>query len=275
MSTQSEVDRHRKSVQDLQKKIAQETTQTAAARTKATKAQQAASKSSSSNTARSKLREVEREIDKANAAEKQRGKLETQLAAKQKQLYDAEGKLQRKQTADQERAMTKLQSDVRRQESQFRPTMPTTGIPAPTPSSAVQKRDIFISHASEDKAEVALPLAEKLTAKGITVWIDKQELTVGDSLWRKINEGLAASTFGVVILSSNFFSKQWPQEELEGLAAKEHSTGEKVILPIWHHISKDEVTSASPILAQRLALNTSVMSLDQIVEELIKVVHPS
>lgn len=47
-----------------------------------------------------------------------------------------------------------------------------------------------------------------------------------------------------------------------------------MILPIWHHISNDEVTAASPLLTGMLALNTSLMSLDEIVKELLKVLRP-
>ena len=44
------------------------------------------------------------------------------------------------------------------------------------------KYDIFISHASEDKADVARPLAAHLEHLGLKVWLDEFELTLGDSL---------------------------------------------------------------------------------------------
>ena len=53
--------------------------------------------------------------------------------------------------------------------------------------------DVFISHATEDKAEVAEPLAEALQELGFTVWLDSHELTVGDSIREKIEEGLRNS----------------------------------------------------------------------------------
>ena len=78
--------------------------------------------------------------------------------------------------------------------------------------------DLFISHASEDKASVARPLAEILREKGIRVWIDETELCLGDSLRAKIDEGLAQSRFGLVIVSRAFLSKRWPIQELNGLS---------------------------------------------------------
>ncbi len=70
--------------------------------------------------------------------------------------------------------------------------------------------DVFISHAWEDKAEIARPLYEALTGFGVSVWFDEGELRIGDSLRRKIDQGIANSAFGVVILSSSFFAKGWP-----------------------------------------------------------------
>ena len=93
--------------------------------------------------------------------------------------------------------------------------------------------DVFISHASEDKEAVAIPLADALKKAGIKVWLDQQELRIGDSLREKIDEGLAKSRFGVVILSPNFLAKSWPRKELNGLMAIEED-GQKVILPVMN-----------------------------------------
>jgi len=79
---------------------------------------------------------------------------------------------------------------------------------------------VFICHASEDKEEVARPLAQELRSRDFRVWIDEAEILIGDSLRRKIDEGLASSRFGIVILSPSFFAKEWPQLELDGLAQR-------------------------------------------------------
>jgi hypothetical protein len=71
--------------------------------------------------------------------------------------------------------------------------------------------DMFISHASEDKESFVRPLASALKNTGLLVWFDETALTVGDSLRGKIDEGLAQSRYGIVVLSPNFFAKRWPQ----------------------------------------------------------------
>ncbi|MBB4635837.1 toll/interleukin-1 receptor domain-containing protein [Longimicrobium terrae] len=91
--------------------------------------------------------------------------------------------------------------------------------------------NFFISHATEEKDAVARPLAIELGARGFTVWYDESSLVMGDSLRRSIDAGLSQSRFGVVILSRHFFSKEWPQRELDGLVSREIGEG-KVILPV-------------------------------------------
>lgn len=116
--------------------------------------------------------------------------------------------------------------------------------------------DVFISHASDDNTSVVLPLADALRRAGLGVWLDRTELTVGDSLREKIDDGLARSRFGVVVLSNSFLAKGWTRKELNGLMALEED-GHKVILPVWHHIDRSVLMEYSPILADRLAVNTA------------------
>lgn len=124
-------------------------------------------------------------------------------------------------------------------------------------------RTIFISHASEDKAAVARPLARALKRRGYRVWYDEFVLTLGDSLKQSIDKGLAECDFGIVILSPNFFAKHWAQEELGGLVARESADGSKVILPIWHEITVEGVRRHSPTLADKIATtsNNGIRSL--------------
>ena len=150
--------------------------------------------------------------------------------------------------------------------------------PAPEPAAAetanVEGPDagqlaVFISHASEDKADVARPIAEALEAAGWTVWLDEYELTVGDSLFQRINDGLARSRCGVVVLSKSFFAKHWPKQELDALAAKESASGAKVILPVWHGIDEHYLAREAPMLAHRLGVSTH-NGIAHVVEQLTR-----
>jgi TIR domain len=133
---------------------------------------------------------------------------------------------------------------------------PAAAVPPPQRPEP-RERDFFISHASEDKAAAARLLADALRDKGYSVWLDEFEFQVGDGLHQKIDEGLAASRYGVVILSHHFFRKSWPRSELDALATREANTGVKVILPVWHEIGADEVADYSQLLAGRYATSTA------------------
>lgn len=117
--------------------------------------------------------------------------------------------------------------------------------------------DFFIAHASEDKQAIARPLAAALAQCGFRVWLDELQLRIGDSLRRKIDEGLANSRYGVVILSPHFFAKEWPQRELDALVSREEVQVD-TILPVWHGVSKVDVARFSPILASRLSVSSDL-----------------
>ncbi len=132
--------------------------------------------------------------------------------------------------------------------------------------------DVFVSHATEDKEEVARPIANALVELGLQVWYDEFELRIGDSLRHKIDYGLTRSRFGIVILSPSFFAKSWPQYELDGLVTME-MTGEQTILPLWHRLTKDDVIRESPSLANKIARSTSQFTIEQIADEIADVIR--
>jgi hypothetical protein len=140
-------------------------------------------------------------------------------------------------------------------------------------SSKTELWDVFISHASEDKARVALPLAAELQQAGLRVWLDAHELTLGDSLRAKIDEGLSKSRFGAVILSEAFFAKDWPQRELNALVALE-SKSRKILLPILHGMNHQQVARYSPILADKLSTTTE-RGIQHVAVEIAKAIHQS
>jgi hypothetical protein len=132
--------------------------------------------------------------------------------------------------------------------------------------------DAFISYASEDKKEIAEPLAKALKSEGLKIWYDDFSLSLGDSLRESIDKGLSKSRYGIVILSHTFFSKKWPQNELNALFYREVN-GVKVILPVWHNVTQEDVAQYSPILADRYAVKTSD-GLEKVVEKIKEVIKP-
>ena len=131
--------------------------------------------------------------------------------------------------------------------------------------------DVFISHASEDKESFVRGLAAELTRLGLRVWFDEWTLRLGDSLRRKVDEGLRASSYGVVVLSPSFFTKNWPQAELDALFAIEMS-GKKAILPVRHGLTHQQLLAHSPTLAGLLATDSAI-GIQAVAEQIRQVVR--
>jgi len=144
------------------------------------------------------------------------------------------------------------------------------GIPISDESD--KEYDVFISHASEDKDEVVRPLAKALQNEGLSVWYDEFELQIGDSLRRKIDRGVATSKFGVIVLSEMFFKKGWANYELDGLVTRQN-TGEQILLPIWHNVTKNQVINYSPSLADKVARSTATHTVEEIASEIADLIR--
>lgn len=146
------------------------------------------------------------------------------------------------------------------------PSLVQENIP-PSSSETDEYYDVFISHASEDKDAVVRSLAEALQSEGLSVWYDEFALKIGDSLRRKIDAGLARSRVGLVVISPNFISKGWTNYELDGITTRA-VTGEQILLPIWHNVTKKEVMDYSPSLADKVARSTATHTVEEISAEI-------
>ena len=136
------------------------------------------------------------------------------------------------------------------------------------------KYDVFLSHASEDKDDVARPLALALRRRGLRVWYDEFEFRIGDNLIAKLNAGINASRFGILILSKDFFGKNWTEYELntlESLAVTE----DYIIFPIWHNISVEELRAFRASLANIFARSTATHTIEEIAIEIHEIILES
>src|SRR3989338_1725495 len=97
----------------------------------------------------------------------------------------------------------------------------------------------FLSHSSAD-AEMACRLAKDLRDKGIDVWYAEWEIKAGDSLRRKIDEGIDRASHFLVLLSGNSLKSGWVQTELDAGMVKRIS-GACRLVPILFGIKDDDV----------------------------------
>ncbi|MCB1805322.1 MAG: toll/interleukin-1 receptor domain-containing protein, partial [Candidatus Competibacteraceae bacterium] len=93
-------------------------------------------------------------------------------------------------------------------------------------------RDVFLCHASEDKAAVVRPLARAFAANTISCWLDEAEIKWGDSISDKVNQGLRDAHFAILVLSPATLQKHWQQREINAVLNLEAGSGEVRALPL-------------------------------------------
>lgn len=246
------------------------------------RAQEAGRPNDSATTTRSRQQKVSRIQASLLKIAKERSKLETSVSDKRAKLSKAHSELSAEQQKEYSAQIKRMEENNRRNtrslKDQLRPSsmerlIPSGGeklVPYGSQGPPSVDYDVFISHASEDKEEVAGPLAEELKELGLSVWFDSDIMKVGMSLREAIDQGIRQSRSAVVVFSPEFLKKNWTQYELNGLVQRQMS-GDKVILPIWHRISKPEMIEASPSLADLYALNTSLRTAEEIAREIHEV----
>lgn len=139
-----------------------------------------------------------------------------------------------------------------------------------TPSMASYEYDVFLSHANGDKAEYVEPLATALDQVRVSYWLDAQQISWGDSLVNRINDGLRKSRYGIVCLSQRFLDRPWPENELGTLLTLQNRDGRKRVLPLILN-SADIVLSHYPILAG--FLYREYADAESVAKELAELVH--
>jgi hypothetical protein len=275
-SAQNSIERTQREISNLQRKLTDETRNEASKSERIYQIKRSINQSTSPSSVQSKMRDIEYAERDIVSIQKKKADVTKQIADKTNELHRYQQELFREQASEQKKmldSMKRREDDGRRMRDSWlsKVRLSTVENFSANNFSSVPvnvKYDAFISHASEDKENLVRPLAEKLIEMGFAIWYDEFQLKVGDSLRRSIDKGLANSKFGIVVLSPDFFAKNWPQYELDGLVAKETTGGNKVILPLWHKVSKDEVLSYSPTLADKVALNTAMLTIDELAMEL-------
>jgi hypothetical protein len=115
---------------------------------------------------------------------------------------------------------------------------------------------VFISYATEDEA-FATEISEALTYRGLRVWFAPLSLTIGDKLLNSINSGLAASEYGLLLISPRYIAKAWTSHELD-ILYREHIEDNKKLFPVWHEIDKQELDKWNRGISGIVAMKSTV-----------------
>lgn len=89
----------------------------------------------------------------------------------------------------------------------------------------------FISYSTKDLS-AAREVARALRDRGIEVWIDEEQIRFGESIPRRISDGLDAADVLLVLVSKHFVSSSWCRAEYEPLLVREIDTGVTAVIPV-------------------------------------------
>ena len=253
------VDQYQRAVNSLDKEIADLEKKKAASDQKAANEARKAgnvsiSKNASASIISSKRRQIEGYLASQHRAESESAALQKRIADKRAKRNEAYLKLQKEQAREREKEKKSIEHETYTEQ-------PIEG--------ELSECDVFISHAWEDKASFVDEFVQLLEDRNLHVWYDKSKIKWGDSMRAKIDEGLRHSKFGIVVLSPDYIAegKYWTKTELDSLFQLESING-KMILPIWHNLTKKQVMDFSPSIAGRLAMNTASMTPEEIADKL-------
>ncbi len=131
-------------------------------------------------------------------------------------------------------------------------------------------RDIFLCHAWDDRQGAAKELHDQLESRGVSVWFSEKDVTLGTSLLREIDKGLAKSRVGIVLVTPSLLSRV----RGEGIAEKELSAllARDLLVPIVHDTTYEALRDVSPLLGSRSGLSTKEASIAAVAAKLAELV---
>lgn len=128
----------------------------------------------------------------------------------------------------------------------------------------LRKYDLFLSHASKDKISYVEGLKQTLDKLGLSIFYDKDSIEWGDRWKEKILEGVAKSEFAIIVVSENFFGREWTEKELSEFLNRQNDTGQKIILPILYDITYAQLEEKYPTLADIQAISSQQYTNEEI-----------
>lgn len=124
--------------------------------------------------------------------------------------------------------------------------------------------DVFISHANKDKEDLVEEIYQSLRKLGIKIFYDKESIEWGDNWKDRILNGTKKAEFAIIIISENFFGREWTERELSELLNRQNANGQKLILPIIHNISIEELNKKYANVADIQAIDSKKYTCDEI-----------
>lgn len=109
---------------------------------------------------------------------------------------------------------------------------------------------------------------------GINIFYDSEVLSWGDNWKQVILNGTEKSEFAIIVISENFFGREWTERELDEFLKRQNVNGQKIVLPLLYNITFEQLKDKYPTLGEIQAIRTEGRSKEDIAilfaKELIK-----
>lgn len=116
-------------------------------------------------------------------------------------------------------------------------------------------RDVFLCHAWDDRKGAAKELHDLLESRDVSVWFSEKDVSLGTSLLREIDKGLAKSRVGIVLVTPALLlrlrQESIADKELSALLARD------LLVPVVHGTTYEALRDVSPLLGSRSGLSTA------------------
>lgn len=99
------------------------------------------------------------------------------------------------------------------------------------PDSPAFPFDVFLSHNEKDKPRVQ-PLAERLKAAGVRVWLDEWVIKAGDIIALKVDEGLKQSRVLLLCISPAALASGWVALERSTAVHRDPANAGRRFIPL-------------------------------------------
>ncbi len=134
----------------------------------------------------------------------------------------------------------------------------------------MNKYSVFVSHSSDDKIEYVDDLVREMKSLGISVFYDTDVISWGDNLKEQIDNGLENCKLAVIVISKNYFGREWTEYELQSLLNRQDKEKNKLIFPILYNISKEDLKKHYPLLENLVFKYAKSQSKQKLAEEVKK-----
>ncbi len=90
---------------------------------------------------------------------------------------------------------------------------------------------VFLCYSGQDSNFIERLTGDMITAR-LSIWVDKRELMVGDSLITKIGAAIKSNDHVIVVLSQSSINSTWVQKELGVALMREFEEKQVIVLPV-------------------------------------------